>query len=50
MELDILHISICSSSEWFGGGKEQLGAVRLETITLEVSDKLVHHQLVPSLQ
>lgn len=50
MELDILHISIRSSSEWFGGGKEQLGAVRLETITLEVSDKLVHHQLVPSLQ
>ena len=49
MELDILHINIRSSSEWFGGGKEQLGAVRLETITLEVSDKLVHHQLVPSL-
>lgn len=37
MELDILHINIRSSSEWFGGGKEQLGAIRLETITLDVT-------------
>lgn len=36
MELDILQINIRSSSEWFGGGKEQLGAIRLETITLDV--------------
>ncbi|KAG0604101.1 hypothetical protein M758_10G145000 [Ceratodon purpureus] len=38
MELDILHINIRSSSEWFGGGKEQLGAIRLETITLDIED------------
>lgn len=37
MELDILHINISSSSEWFGGGKEQLGAIRLETIKLDVT-------------
>lgn len=49
MELDILRINIRSSSEWFGGGKEQLAAVRLETITLEVSDKFAHHHLVRRL-
>ncbi|KAG0557949.1 hypothetical protein KC19_11G167800 [Ceratodon purpureus] len=38
MELDILHINIRSSSEWFGGGKEQLAAIRLETIKLDVED------------
>ncbi|XP_024403056.1 uncharacterized protein [Physcomitrium patens] len=38
MELDILHINIRSSSEWTGGGKEQLGAIHLETIKLDIED------------
>lgn len=41
MELDILHINIRSSSEWFGGGKDELGAIRLETIKLDVTFLLV---------
>jgi hypothetical protein len=36
LELDILHINIRSTSEWYGGSKDELGAVRLETMTLEV--------------
>jgi len=41
MELDILHINIRSSSEWFGGGEDELGAIRLETIKLDVIFLLV---------
>lgn len=46
MELDILHINIRSNSEWFGGGKEQLGAIRLETITLDVSNVFTYNLVI----
>jgi vacuolar protein sorting-associated protein 13A/C len=38
LELDILHINIRSTSDWYGGSKDELGAVRLETMTLEIED------------
>jgi hypothetical protein len=37
LELDILDINIRNTSEWYGGSKDELGIVRLETMTLEVS-------------
>jgi len=36
LELDILHISIINTFEWYGGSKDELEVVRLETMTLEV--------------
>jgi vacuolar protein sorting-associated protein 13A/C len=36
MELDVQQVNVKSKSDWFGGDKEELGAIRLETITLEV--------------
>jgi hypothetical protein len=36
LELDILHINIINTYEWYGGSKDELGVVHLETITLEV--------------
>jgi vacuolar protein sorting-associated protein 13A/C len=38
LELDILHVNIRSTSEWYGGSKYELGAVHLETMTLEIED------------
>jgi hypothetical protein len=38
MELDVQQVNVKSKSDWFGGDKEELGAIRLETITLEVDD------------
>lgn len=37
LELDILHINLYNDFEWLGGDKDELGAVRLETTTLEVT-------------
>jgi hypothetical protein len=37
LELDILHINIINTFEWYGGSKDELIVVRLETMTLEVS-------------
>jgi len=45
MELDVQKVNVKSKSEWFGGDKEELGAIRLETITLEVLSMLP----IPSL-
>ncbi len=36
LELDILHINIINTYEWYGGSKDELKVVRLETMTLEV--------------
>jgi hypothetical protein len=36
LKLDILHINIINTYEWYGGSKDELGVVCLETITLEV--------------
>jgi hypothetical protein len=36
LELDILDINIRNTSEWYGGSKDELGVVYLETMTLEV--------------
>jgi hypothetical protein len=36
-EFDILYINVINTSEWYGGRKDELGVVRLETMTLEVS-------------
>ncbi len=36
IELDILHINIRSTSEWYGGKKDELRVVCLEPMTLEV--------------
>ncbi|KAL2636221.1 hypothetical protein R1flu_007700 [Riccia fluitans] len=38
LELDILHISVSNTFHWVGGEKDQLGAVRLETTTLQLED------------
>ncbi len=37
LELDILDINIRNTSEWYGGSKDELGVVHLETMTFEVS-------------
>jgi hypothetical protein len=36
LELDILHINIINTYEWYGGSKDEFGVVHLETMTLEV--------------
>jgi hypothetical protein len=36
LELDILNINNRNTSEWYGGSKDELEHVRLETMTLEV--------------
>ncbi len=36
LELDILYINIINTFEWYGGSKDELGVVCLETMTLEV--------------
>jgi len=36
LELDILHINIINTFEWYGGSKDELIVVHLETMTLEV--------------
>ncbi|BBN04917.1 vacuolar protein sorting-associated protein 13A/C [Marchantia polymorpha subsp. ruderalis] len=38
LELDILHINVSNSFNWLGGEKDELGAVRLETTTLQLED------------
>ncbi|CAM6084054.1 unnamed protein product [Calypogeia fissa] len=38
LELDILHINLYNNFQWLGGDKDELGAVRLETTTLELED------------
>jgi hypothetical protein len=36
LELDILHINIRNIFEWYGGSKDELEVICLETMTLEV--------------
>jgi hypothetical protein len=36
LELNILRINIRNTSEWYGGSKDELGVVHMETMTLEI--------------
>ncbi|XP_020979196.1 uncharacterized protein LOC107640015 [Arachis ipaensis] len=38
LRLDIVHITLKNSFQWIGGGKSEMNAVHLETLTVQVED------------
>ncbi|XP_024524741.1 uncharacterized protein LOC9654875 isoform X2 [Selaginella moellendorffii] len=38
LELDVLHIHVINTFQWLGGGKEDIGGIRLELISLKVEN------------
>jgi len=44
LKLDIVHITVKNTFQWIGGGKSEINAVHLETLTVQV--RLVAHNMI----